>query len=154
MKQVPDRIKLRREYLRKKAGAYVAGTASGILIIPSLILTVLCVIGALAVVVLNVMPLSRFGIPELAALCVFIGSATVFGAFTWEAWDKLKAAQKAARLTYVPPVTPDALPADEILVRSSEEPPVAQSEVLLRAAQRGQETPKEELLRVSQEPLE
>ncbi len=51
---------------------------------------------------------------------------------------------------YVPPVTPDTLPADEILVRGSEEPPVAQSEVLLRAAHRGKETPKEEWLRVAE----
>jgi hypothetical protein len=50
---------------------------------------------------------------------------------------------------YVPPVTASTLPAEEILVRATEEPPVAQSEVLLRAAQ-GQETPKEELLRVIQ----
>ncbi len=38
----------------------------------------------------------------------------------------------------------------EILVRGAEAPPVAQSEVLLRAAQ-GLETPKEELLRVVEE---
>jgi len=40
------------------------------------------------------------------------------------------------------------LPADEILVRGSQEPPIVQSEVLLRATQQ-QETPKEELLRVN-----
>jgi hypothetical protein len=50
-------------------------------------------------------------------------------------------------IPYVPPVTPDTLPADEILVRGSEEPVAVQSEVLLRSAQ-GQDTPKEELLKV------
>jgi hypothetical protein len=33
------------------------------------------------------------------------------------------------------PVAPDTLPAEEILVRAAEEPPVAQSAVLLRAAE-------------------
>jgi hypothetical protein len=50
----------------------------------------------------------------------------------------------------VPPVTVDTLPAEEVLVRSSAEPTVRQSEMLLRAAT-GQEMPTEELLRVGQE---
>src|SRR5579871_4336550 len=55
---------------------------------------------------------------------------------------------RKAREQYFPPLTPDEIPADEmILVRGSEEPPVAPSEVLLRAAKE-QETSKEELLRV------
>jgi hypothetical protein len=61
----------------------------------------------------------------------------------------VEAGKEAAKLPYVPPVTPDILPAEEILVRAADVPPVAQSTILLRAAQ-GQETPKEELLRVSQ----
>ncbi len=66
----------------------------------------------------------------------------------------VRATRKVVQKTrehYIPPVTADTLPADEILVRGSEEPPVVQSEVLLRAAQKGEETAKEELLRVSQE---
>ncbi len=55
----------------------------------------------------------------------------------------------AKQIPYVPPVTPDTLPADEILVRGSKEPPIAQSAVLLRAAKE-QETPKKELLRISE----
>jgi len=58
---------------------------------------------------------------------------------------------RRAREQYFPPVTPNTLPAVEVLVRSSEEPPVVQSEVLLRAAQAAQETPKEELLRIAEE---
>ncbi len=53
------------------------------------------------------------------------------------------------QIPYVPPVLRSDLPANEILVRGSEELPVAQSEVLLRAAKE-QEMLKEELLRVSQ----
>jgi hypothetical protein len=57
---------------------------------------------------------------------------------------------EAKSLPYIPPVTPDTLPPDEILVRGSEEPPVAQSEVLLRAAKATQEAAKEELLRIQE----
>ena len=52
------------------------------------------------------------------------------------------------RVSYIPPVTPDTLPADEILVRGSAVPRVTQSEVLLRAAKES-ETPKEDLLRLT-----
>ena len=51
---------------------------------------------------------------------------------------------------HFPSATPNTLPADEILVRGSEEPPIVQSNVLLRAV-KGAETPKEELLRVAEE---
>jgi hypothetical protein len=57
---------------------------------------------------------------------------------------------RVARETYDPPVNPDTLTADEILVRGSAEP-AAQSEVLLRAVQTGQETAAEELLRANVE---
>ena len=57
---------------------------------------------------------------------------------------------RRANIAYIPPVRPDILPADEFLVRAADEPPVAQSGILLRAAQ-GIETPNEELLRAGQE---
>jgi len=46
------------------------------------------------------------------------------------------------------------LPVEEILVRGSDAPSTVQDEELLRATEAGQETPKEELLRVgpSQKP--
>jgi hypothetical protein len=77
----------------------------------------------------------------------------VTACFAWLAKRSHQALHRGriqAQILYVPPLTPDILPADEILVRGSEELPVAQSEVLLRAAQQGQETPKEELLRVTE----
>jgi hypothetical protein len=49
-------------------------------------------------------------------------------------------------LHYAPPITPDTLPADEILVRGSDEPSVVQSQVLLRAAKE-QTRQDEQLLR-------
>jgi hypothetical protein len=56
--------------------------------------------------------------------------------------------KQVKNLAYVASITSDTLPAEEILVRGSEEPSVALNEVLLRAAKE-QETPKEELLRAS-----
>jgi hypothetical protein len=62
----------------------------------------------------------------------------------------MRRAAQTARIPYVPPVTPNTLPADEILVRSSTLSEVPQSEILLRATHATQETPPEELLRVSE----
>ncbi len=81
---------------------------------------------------------------------VMIVLTVISGKLSWLFWDKVKAAKTSVRILYVPPVTLDTIPAEEILVRGSDETPVAQSEVLLRAAQQGQQTPKEALLRVSQ----
>jgi len=65
-------------------------------------------------------------------------------------WPSVKVCKKgiaeSRRLPYVPPLNPDTLPAEEVLVRGAEEPPIVPSEVLLRATNE-RETPKEELLR-------
>jgi hypothetical protein len=61
--------------------------------------------------------------------------------------------KEAKKMTPVLPLTRhnvNQLPEPESLVRASAEPPAEQSDVLLRAAQPGQETPAEQLLR----PLE
>jgi hypothetical protein len=55
-------------------------------------------------------------------------------------------ADEAATLPYIPPVTPDTLPAEEMLVRGSEEPQ-AGSETLVRPSTATRETPAEQLLR-------
>jgi hypothetical protein len=55
-------------------------------------------------------------------------------------------------VTVLGPLETGHLSDEELLVRSSEEPPVQQSEVLLRAAHtQGQETAKEELMRTTVE---
>jgi hypothetical protein len=56
--------------------------------------------------------------------------------------------QKARSIPYVPPVSLDSLPAEEVLVRGAE-PPAAMSETLLRATVKDEATKAEELLRSS-----
>jgi hypothetical protein len=130
MKQVPDRKKLRREYLRRKAFAYGIG---GIFLVITLTFFVAW--------------LHQTGLDSVSRNAFLYCSVLVF--FVWTAVKVSRDAVKS--VPYVPPVISDDLPADEILVRGSEELPVAQSEVLLRGAQKGEETPKEELLRVNWE---
>jgi hypothetical protein len=123
---------MRREYLWKKGRGYGLSILSGILLIPFLVLTALY-----AVLTITEHP---FG-------CIFMA---FFAWCTRCCWLGIKDSMKEADLPYVPPVTVNTLPAEEVLVRASVEPPMTQNEVLLRAAQR-QETAKEELLRVAEE---
>ena len=69
-------------------------------------------------------------------------------------WFSKKLFVKAKSIEPVSPITDHnahLLPQQETLVRGSEEPPVAQSDILLRAATSGQETPPEQLLRPTTE---
>jgi hypothetical protein len=137
MNEVPDWKKLRRQYLKQRNRALSTYAD----------LAMLCALGSLTLyfnVVAkhrrHVWPLDIIAISLLVLLGINAG------------WRAARTAREDAINAYVPPVTPaDNLPADEILVRSSEEPPVARSEVLLRAAHKTEETPQEELLRVNQE---
>ena len=70
----------------------------------------------------------------------------VCGLISWLASTVADRGRAEQQVPYVPPVTPNTLPANEILVRGAEEPPVARSKMLLRAAQGGHETATEELL--------
>jgi len=136
VKQVSDRKKLRREYLRKKGKAHSKSVLYGAICVA------LWVMVALFLFFVNEpgvhMPPMDYAIATIICL-----------AAVWFTSQLVKSEAEAKLVPYVPPVTPNTLPADEILVRGSEEPPVAQSDVLLRAAKE-QETPQEELLRVSQ----
>jgi hypothetical protein len=146
MKQVPDRKRLRREYLKRKMSAYTMITVGGTVFVPSLIAAFL--FAAMTVVICG------FAFKDLRPLelvgALFCGVVTVF--FTWLTYKSHHAMYRGrieARLPYVPPVTPDILTAEEILVRGSDAPPAMQSDVLLRAATE-HESPKDELLRMSQ----
>jgi hypothetical protein len=136
MKQVPDRKRpnwkrLSRAYLNKRWGI-----ALRVQLLVFLVATFLYLIwGARHKgVVIEVLPIFILGAVGILVLA-----------------HETHQNYKTVRETYFPRVTPDTLPAEEILVRASEKTPVAQSEVLLRAAQWGQETPKKELLRVAKE---
>jgi hypothetical protein len=145
MEKAPDRRKLRQEYLKTKAGAYVRGTVGATLLLPAvltffLLAAITLVLGLFA---MNPHGAISFLVACIISLCLTIASAALVR-WCWRVRHEFK---RASELPYVPPVTAATLPAEEILVRGSEEPPVQQSEVLLRAA-KPQETPEEELLRI------
>jgi|SRR5579871_414311 len=146
MNKVPDRKKLRQEYLWKKGLAY------SILVLRSVvgILGLLFTLWAIALVIYfrsNAEALRpAVDVPEEIALGC--GVAAIFaGLFTVVCGWNIPRAYKAIQIPHIPAVVPDLLPAEEVLVRGSEEPPVAQSDILLRASITEQETPPEQLLR-------
>ena len=153
MKQVPDRKKLRREYSRTKVNAYLSGTVCALLFIPAFLFSLVMWLSTAAMLVYTVIGTiknpSTFS--QMIGMLIALGLCTCIPTlFAYALGMGIAGASKAACVPYVPPVTADTLPADEILVRGAEAPPVAQSNVLLRAAQ-GLETRKEELLRVVEE---
>jgi hypothetical protein len=83
----------------------------------------------------------------VTAIFVFL-IAVAIGKFGW--WFCHTRCKVANSLRYVPPVAEQlaALPADEVLLRSSEQPAAAADE-LLRAAQEGSVTEAVELLRAN-----
>lgn len=133
MNQAPDRKKLRRDYL-KKTRRFCSHL---------LLLAGIAVIGPLAVHSI-VNSRDRGPLWPLGAL-VWI----VFVAFAlYDGVGKTRRALKTARQAYVPPVTPNILPAEEILVRGAAGPSATAGETLLRAAIDESAIKAEELLRV------
>jgi hypothetical protein len=145
MKQVPDRKRLRREYVQRKRDLWLE------LALGSVVLSVLLGILAVCFAAFYI-PFTRGRIPlsnlmggVVMALLLFFPLGAIV---RWCLRAMQNAAREVVSMVHVPrAIRPDTLPADEILVRGSEEPPVAQSEVLLRAAHTV-EISKEELLRV------
>jgi hypothetical protein len=102
---------------------------------------VLMLLGALFTMAMMSAPITGMSLIEpvlVVGLCYFCGREIVVSrqaAQQWrEKWPDLKSSELPARS----------------LLRGAEAPTMPQSEVLLRATQQQQETPKEELLRVSQ----
>ena len=135
MSKMPDRKSLRREYLRQKGEVYGEGAIYAVLFVPALLIAVFAVV---------------CGVTGLGGgNNIFTGliGVAMFGSISAYCWLQMRDARRRTdAVPYAPPIQPDTLPAEEILVRAADEPPVVQSEVLLRAAQE-HETPKEELLR-------
>src|SRR5579871_5642303 len=138
MSQVPDRKK-RRQYLGRKAEAYTSGILCGLFLLAMCSIALLC----LCVAAYTLLPFLQ-GKPEGAAFIGSLVSGAAAGFSAWQLWKGIKGAKERANTAYVSPVTADTLPADEILVRGSETPPVVQSRELLRSANE-QPTPTEEL---------
>jgi hypothetical protein len=144
--RVPDRQKQRREYLRKKASLY---QSTGL----KMLTTVFCIAPLLwATKYLWIRP--DFD-SALWWLSVFIDGGIVAAMTIWNINSVRKAIYQdrcaAALLAYVPPVTPNTLPAEEVLVRGAQEPTQEQSAMLLRAAEESADTPSELLRAVSRE---
>jgi ABC-type uncharacterized transport system permease subunit len=152
MNKVTERKRRRREYLRKKVAHLTGMGVSGSAFLASSMAFLGCTFITVMVLILTLRANPEDRIPgwtelQIGLLTMLLSGLSAF-AF-WRLTARLK--RNVRQLAFVAPVTPNTLPADEILVRGAEQPTVQQSEVLLRAAQAGQETAKEELLRVSQE---
>lgn len=141
MNRIPDRKKQRREYLKKKGKAYAKVSRLTGLTLLFLFASALCSYCALVMLL------------EQKSIAFFIFAFfTIF--YGLHALRKVRAAgaviQNIRELPHVPPVAPDALPAEEVLVRGAEKPN-ATRETLLRVAGTNQDVPESELLRSSQE---
>lgn len=151
--RVPNRRKLRQEYLKKKAKAYSKSAFFGLVLLPFASCSVL--FGVIAVVVLIGLMYALFSGRLVSSVVplLFVGLAIGFVLWivTWMFWVFLRDELEEARIIpYVPPVTVETLPAEEVLVRGAEEP-AAIRETLLRATTGTEETKAEELLRSAQE---
>jgi hypothetical protein len=146
MRQAPDRKKLRREYLRRKSVGTATAILNAVFFVPCLIMTIACLVVTIGRIVIYIKE-APDGVLPVSILSAVL--TAIFARCTYSCWKGVEDGIASAQLPYVPPATPATLPADEILVRSSEEPPVSQSKVLLRAAKQ-QEIAPEELLRMNQ----
>jgi hypothetical protein len=133
MNKVPDRAKMRREYLWKKASAKThkvfAVTAT---IVCALVLLIFIYVGIVSANIMCLVFVLGFGI------ALMMGIAGI-----------REAIHEDLSIPYVAPVEEQiaALPGEEVLLRSSQAAPASPEELLRPAS--SQETPSEELLRAS-----
>jgi hypothetical protein len=116
----------RRRYLRRKGSGYIKMVAWTAVLLPSLLLAGSCLVGSCLLLLTSY--------PDRRSILVafVIGMVSAIPAW-WSCRTIIRIERELDQLPVIPSVTPDTLPAEEILVRGSEESPVAQSEVLLRA---------------------
>ena len=153
MSNTQEQIKKRREYLKQKRFAYTR-------VALATFCTLLLAWGTTWLIgYIRFMLSDDFGDPSnVGAMMVFpiillivIGLALVCGVGTYHLIRLAhQAHQEAKQLPYVPPVTTDSLPAEEVLVRGSEEPKQEQGKVLLRGTDGSTGVGEQELLRSSQ----
>ena len=132
MSSIQERKKQRWEYLNQKGGAYVT---LGLITFAT---------GFCALMTLTfVLTVAIFPPGIVVGLC--------FGVVTLRLTVLVRQAHRTVKqLPYVPPVNPNTLPAEEVLVRGSEEPAQEQGKVLLRGTDGSAGAEKQELLRSSQ----
>jgi hypothetical protein len=151
MTRVPDRKKLRREYLKQKGFAYYHLTGKSLFFS----LGVLVCIGLLQfavyvffVAIQDGRESSFYAEPEyyVSGLCGIM--ACVSAVITRSIWRGVQQAKQDLNIPNVPPLTSDTLPAEEVLVRGAEEP-LAGKDTLVRPSTASEETTAEQLLRNS-----
>ena len=132
-----DATKKRREYLRKKVGTGIGGTATAGMAIGLGCVALLLLFAAVQNIGFSRDNVAFFAFLALAPLAV----AVYLGHVSASSFKEVRA------LSYVPPVAEQLadLPAEEILLRGSDQPMATPGE-LLRAAS-GSETGADELLR-------
>ncbi len=140
MNKVPNRKKLRREYLSTKRRLNLIQIVGFMVLMPSTLMPLLLIMASILLLRYSVL----YSCATLVALAVWL----LIVRWGWRALMEVEKRERS--LAYVPPATPNTLPAEEILLRSSQVPAVEHSSVLLRAA-RGGETPEEQLLRATAE---
>ncbi|HZT43957.1 MAG TPA: hypothetical protein VFA07_17455 [Chthonomonadaceae bacterium] len=142
MGSTQKRIKKRREYLTKKAWAYTKLSVSAVFVLYFAFTAVL--------VLLSMLHFSHK--MSFFFKCLALFDLVFMGIFIW--WCARSVAhlvrQDIKQLPYVPPVTANTLPIEEVLVRGSEETAQELGKVLLRGTDSSAGTGEQELLRGSQ----
>lgn len=149
MSRIQDRKKQRSEYLRKKGMAYMMASLAGLL-------TLLFSMVALLTLGFAV---SAFFWPMafddgVARVYVYVLCGLLVLCFGWASFllarSARKAHQAASQLPYVPLITTDSLPSEEVLLRCSGATAQEQSQILLRSTHNTEAADGQELLRSSQ----
>ena len=142
MSRIQDRVKQRREYLRKKGTAYTKMSLAALLIVPCLLIGMSILMAGLFA--------ATFRQPPLSHPLVIIGLFLLVLAPSLLGYFATRSHRAAKQIPYVPPVTSGTLPAEEVLLRGSDASAQEQSQVLLRGTHNTEETDGQELLRSSQ----
>ena len=148
--RIPDRKQLRQEYLRRRTAAAAKSIGGHLLFVCGFVFTLLCatatVILILAAIICTVFAPEYWLSCAVGALVLAISTAAG-GHSVWEMDQFVDRARQEADIPYVPPVAPNTLPAEEVLVRGAQKP--SEEILLLRAAAGIKEAPVEELLRAT-----
>jgi|SRR5579871_3331793 len=151
MGSTQERIQKRREYLKQKGWAYTQASLAGAFAL--LFAGVSYWLYGYCQNVLLGDTEALGGDTRLIpyALMVFLSlSLSCMVATLFLARSVHQSHQKAKQLPFVSPVTANTLPAEEVLVRGSEEPAQEQGKVLLRGTDSSGSMGEQELLRSSQ----
>ena len=151
---ITDGAKKRQDYLRRKAAANTLAYAAGFATLCFVALAVVLGIPLALLLVGQVVTggFARFVVNYLVGLLLLavLAGMSLLGNRVYESLD-----QKARFIPYVPPVQDQIarLPANETLLRGSEQPAAPHTH-LLRAARHGAALSPTELLRAEQQPQE